>query len=59
MKENCTRFCCVSCVDGSCPKTNEDSWIHDCRDCYHNQGCIGCDFGVDMGDGRVLCGLPT
>lgn len=46
----CHKFCCVSCVDGSCPialRVKYEEYCMDviksCKECYHYD-CKNCDF---------------
>lgn len=43
----CERYVGVACVDGTCPKANEEEYVErwtvkNCEDCFYNQGCEDC-----------------
>ena len=55
--KQCTAYCGLSCVDGSCPIANRDEYAErgydvpqDCNDCYCYKGCEDCAF-----DGTEYC----
>lgn len=47
----CSGYCGISCVDGSCPKANQDEYaergydvVRKCEDCSFYKGCKDCCF---------------
>lgn len=47
----CPDYCCSSCVNGECPKANQEKYeeygcdvIKDCGECGYYEGCDNCDF---------------
>ena len=52
----CSGYCGVTCVDGSCPIANRDTYIEygcpvvwECKDCPYYKGCKDCAFeNTDM-----------
>lgn len=56
MSKICGNYCGVSCVNGSCPKANADTYaeygmdvIRSCEDCLYYYGCKDCCFyGTDL-----------
>ena len=50
----CHNYTGVACIDGHCPKANEDElWgrgedvPHNCRECWYYMGCVDCYFNRD------------
>lgn len=53
----CMNYCCLKCVDGSCPNAlaneyPEYGYEHvTCEECFYYKGCSGCDlYGTNMCD---------
>lgn len=47
----CKSYCGVCCIDGTCPKANEEEYSErgcdvpkSCKECYRYKGCEDCYF---------------
>lgn len=55
--KQCKEYCGVACIDGTCPKANQEEYqercipiIQNCKKCHMYKGCEDCYF-----DGTEYC----
>lgn len=51
MSKVCNGYCCLTCINGSCPMALSEEYeeygipvVHSCEECSSYEGCKGCDF---------------
>lgn len=63
MPLTCPEYCGVSCVNGTCPKANQEEYeeygipvVRTCSECSYYRGCEDCtEYGCDSTLKRLYC----